>query len=187
MKATALTLLLLGASCGRVGWVEELLPQLRCGMSLGEVRQLTEREVQPTSTMPWLGSYRVEGKRADVWLDFEDGGLVSAISGRIDGLTSVRLSPKENLCTGELAFRVNLVLLSRELLGAVVYLDGEQVALMNEVRRDIEVSGGVHELRIELDGFSPFATELRRGSGDPGEQRLEIKAEGERLAAVMVG
>lgn len=187
MKATTLTLLLLAASCDRVGWIEDFLPKLRCGMSLGEVRQLTEREVQTTNTMPWLGSYRVDGKRADVWLDFDDGGLVTAISGRIDGLTSVRLSPKENLCTGDLAFRINLVLLSRDLIGAVVYLDGQEVAVMDEVRQDVEVPSGVHALRIELEGFSPFEMELNRVPDDPGMQRLEINAVGDRLAAVMIG
>lgn len=187
MKGLTIAVLLLGASCGRAGWVEDLLPRLRCGMSLDQVRQLTDRAVEPTSTMPWLGSYRVDGERADVWLDFEDDRLVSVITGKIDGLSSVRLSPKENLCTGELAFRLNLVLLSRELLGAAVYLDGRQVASMDEIRQDIEVSDGVHDVRIELEGFLPFVTKLERGPGDLGEQRLEIRADGERLTAALVG
>lgn len=189
-EAMVVLLLLLASSCGSVRWVEDLRSQLRCGMSLSEVRELTEREVErvepSNNTLPWRGSYLIGGNYADVWLDFEDDQLVSFLYTRINGLTSMRRSPKANLCTGELAFQLYVVILTQELFGAVVYLDGREVAVMDEVRQDIEAAGGVHELRIELEGFSPFLMELKRGPDDPGAQRLEIKTEGGRLTAALV-
>lgn len=189
MKGAIVALLLLLASCGSVRWVEDLRSQLCCGMSLSDVREFTGREVEriepSNNTLPWRGSYRVDGKYADVWLDFEDDRLVSVISGRIDGLTSVRLSPKANLCTGELTFQLYVLILTEKLLGTVVYLDGQQVAVMDEIRQDIEVSAGVHELRIELEGFLPYVMELERGPDDPGAQRLEIRVEDTQILAKM--
>lgn len=103
MKWPVLALLLLPASCGPVRWVEDLRSELRCGVSLSELRALTDHEVErvepSNNTLPWRGSYLIAGKHADVWLDFEHDQLVSFISARIDGLTSMRSSPKENLCS----------------------------------------------------------------------------------------
>lgn len=183
MKSLTVTVILVLGSCGQTAGVENLITQLDCGMSLDEVRELTENEVKPTSTMPWLGSHRVDGQRADVWLSFDDEGLVSVIHGRTDGLTSVRLSPKKNLCTGELAFRLSLLLLTRDLVGAAVHVDGRRVATMDEIRRDVEVAGGSHELKVEMEGYDPLTLQLDFGRNDAGEQRLELKLADGRLVA----
>ena len=182
-----LALLLLTMTCGTAGWVDDLLPRLRCGMALSEIRDLTAREIKPTRTQPWLGSYWIDGKRSDVWLEFDEGGLVSAISGTIDGLTSVRLSPKKNLCTGELYFRLRIVLLTRELLGAEVYLDDRRLGQLEDIQTDFELSAGAHELRIQKEGFEPLSKELDLDAEDRGQQRVELGLEGRRLTASLFG
>lgn len=163
------------------------MPRLQCGMSLSEVGALTGRELKSTSTQPWLGNYWIDGKRSDVWLEFDEEGLVSAISGTVDGLTSVRLSPKKNLCTGELHFRLRVVLLSKELLGAEVYLDGQWLAQLEALQTDLEISAGQHELRIEKEGYGPLSREMDLDAEDRGQQRVELGLEGQRLTASIFG
>jgi hypothetical protein len=177
MRTTALYLLLFSTSCfGREeAWVEKLVPQLQCGMSLPDVQNLTAHTIKP-SAMPELGTHQVDGKRSDLWLGFRNGGLVSVISGTIDGLTSIRLSPKRNLCTRELTFFLSIEWVV-PLQGADVFLDGKVVEENTSSGLILEVSSGDHELRVVKEGYEPIVKHLRFEAVDPGRRDVTLTSQ----------
>jgi hypothetical protein len=65
--------------------------------------------------------------RNAVWIEFADGRLRSATAQTITGLTTARLSPKRDLCTGELTYFVSVEWVA-ELQEPDLYLDGELFA-----------------------------------------------------------
>ncbi|HWM94595.1 MAG TPA: PEGA domain-containing protein [Thermoanaerobaculia bacterium] len=175
MRSSALLLLLLSCNGPRqdVRWAEDFVSRLECGMSLAQVQGLTDSPVQPTNTQARLGGYWVDSKWADVWLDLRDGRLVSVTSGRIDGLTHVRLSPKKDLCTGALTFFVSLAWVER-LQGADVYLDGKKIEGNASSGLIFEVSSGDHELRVVKEGYEPVVKRLHLDAEDQGRQDILI-------------
>jgi hypothetical protein len=148
MKDIAFGLVLLASSCGnREGeWVEQYVSYLRCGMSVTEAQTLG-RQIRATSSKQDLGTHRVDGKWAYLWLTFREGQLVYVISGKADGLTSVRLSPKRNLCSGGLTFFLSIEWVV-PLQGADVFLDGEVIEENASSGLILEISSGEHELRV---------------------------------------
>lgn len=182
MKATTtrlIGLVLAGSSCCASTdpiWVRELTERLECGMSVSEIRALASREVKETTTQPRFGTYRVDGKHAEVWLEFEKDKLVAVVSGRVHGLTSLRISPKRNLCTEALTFWIRIEWVER-LQGADVLLDGVLVEANANSGLIVEASGGRHDIRIVKSGFEPITTVLDLGPDDPGEYYLEISSE----------
>jgi hypothetical protein len=176
MKALALGLVLFAGSCGRheQAWGEKYGSNLRCGMSVPEAQALAGRPVMAASSKPGLGTHRVDGKWHDLWFTFRDDRLVSVISATIDGLTSARLSPKRNLCTGELTFFLNLEWVV-PLQGADVFLDGKVVEENAASGLTLEVSSGNHELRVVKEGHEPIVKHLRFEATDPGRRRITLK------------
>jgi len=85
----------------------------------------------------------------------------------------MRLSPRRNLCTGELTFRLR-ILLPAELLGATAYLDGERTATLDDLQEDFELTIGQHLLRIEKEDHEPIIKNLQLGTRDRGDQRLDL-------------
>lgn len=174
-KAPLLCLLCLGISCWdrKMAWVEDLVTQLQCGMSLTDVQRVTEHEIKPTTSQPDLGTHRVDGKWADVWLNFQEGRLVHVTAGTIDGLTSLRLSPKRNLCTGGLTFFLRLEWVE-QLQGADIYLDGKGMEENASSGLIFELSAGSHELRVVKEGYESIVKRLYFGPEDPGEYHLDL-------------
>ncbi len=160
-------------------WVETLLSQLRCGLTLAEIQSLTDREIEE-SGLDHLGSHGIYGKMADIWLDFQDDQLVSVTSGRVDGIASVRISPKKNICTGDLTFFVQLGWVV-PLQGSTVFLDGQKVAEEASAGLMLQVSAGEHEIRVLKDGYAPITKKLILGPDDPGRYQLDFGVEEDLL------
>ncbi|HKI05361.1 MAG TPA: hypothetical protein VKK31_25500 [Thermoanaerobaculia bacterium] len=140
-----------------------------------ELETVAEREViTEGGERPWLGRHRISRGHSDLWLQFADeGGLKSVILARPDNLQTMRLSPRRNLCTGELTFRLR-ILLPAELLGATAYLDGERTATLDDLQEDFELTIGQHLLRIEKEDHEPIIKNLQLGTRDRGDQRLDL-------------
>lgn len=157
-------------------WVKTLVSQLRCGQSLEEIRVLTDREVEKTTSQPDLGSFWINEKWADVWFELQDGRLVTVTTGRIDGYTSKRISSKRNLCTGELTFRISLGWV-KSLEGADVYLDGQLLEANASSGVVFYVSGGDHELLVKKKGYEPIVRHLHLGPEDRGHQWMDLESD----------
>jgi hypothetical protein len=155
-------------------WVGGLSTRLRCGMSLDEVQALTPLRLNTLSgKRPWLGMYYFRKGGTDLWLQLEDGRLQSFIVSKVNGLATVRLSPKENLCTGKLAFRLRIYL-PKELAGACVFLDEARLSCSEELLRDVEMPAGQHQIRITHDGYAPFSKRYSNQVGDRGDLELRV-------------
>ena len=145
-------------------------------MSLEQVRSVAETGLVTleAGAHPWLGRYYIRKRHTDLWLRFNDQERLEWVTlSRMDGwrVMATRLSPRRNLCTGELTFRIRLDW-TVELEHASVYLDG------NEVQPDggnVAVSAGQHELRIEKEGYEAIVRHLDLGPGDRGDQHLDLR------------
>ncbi len=121
-----------------------------------------------------LGEYRANLGRNAVWLDFTDGSLRSATAQTITGLTSARLSPKKDLCTGELTYFVSLEWIA-ELQQPDVYLDGELVAEKAASGLVLEVSEGEHVIRLESPGILPVERRIVLDDSSFGDQWIDFE------------
>lgn len=177
--AYVLGLAVLLAGCGtyrqKTSWVEELVSRLDCGMELSDVADLGDREIRPNRAKTELGTHRIDGEQADVWLGFEGGHLVTVTAGYIDGMTSIRRTPKENLCTGELTFIVTLEW-TEEFQGSSIFWDEALLKKHAFSGFQFETSAGSHELRIEKAGHQPVVKRLNFGPRDRGDQQIEVGA-----------
>lgn len=164
------------ASSASPRWVEKLEEQLACGMSLREIRALTDADIVEAAR-PW-GTHFIRRRLSDLWLQVTEQGLESIQESRIDGwrIMSTRSSPQKNLCTGGLTFFVRIVW-TYELQGAQVYLDGGRVQPADWAGPLLKVPAGRHELRIEKDGHEPIIKALDFGPDDRGDQRLDLTKE----------
>lgn len=176
---TGIALLILASSATGCGawptWARELSGQLECGMTPEEVSDLAaEQGFELRSPLdPWLGQKNVRKDHSALWLRFnEDSRLEWITLSTMDGwrIMATRLSPRRNLCTGELTYRVRL-LWTVGLEGAAVYLDGEEVQPESGY---LSVTAGEHELRIEKAGYEPIIRHLQLGPEDRGDQRLDL-------------
>ena len=155
-------------------WVENLISQLRCGLTLADVERMVDREIEEEdSLMARLGSHRIDGKWATVWLDFTAGELAAVASGRIDGVASMRTSPKRNLCTGELTFLLQVGWVT-DLRGATIFLDGQMVEENAIGSFACQIPAGTHHLRLEKDGFLPIRRKISLEPGDPGVYQIDL-------------
>ena len=148
-------------------WVEDLLSELECGLSLTDIAALTDREIREVEAKKELGSHRVDGRRADVWLGFESGGLVHVTTGYVDGFKSIRRSPQKNLCTGDLTFGVIVEWVS-SLEGAEVYWDEQLIDGSAKSGLLIEAMAGKHELRVVKKGFHAISKPITLSATGPG-------------------
>lgn len=144
-------------------------------MSLEQVKSLTDRELVTLEAgpHPWLGRHYIRKGHAYLWLRFNEQERLEWVTlSKMDGwrIMATRLSPRRNLCTGELSYQVRLDW-TIDLEGAAVYLDGHEV---QPDRGKVEVSAGRHELRIEKAGYEPIVRHLDLGPDDRGDQRLDL-------------
>lgn len=148
------------------------IEQLECGMTLQEVKG-SAVEIEAVGEHR-LGEYRANLGRNAVWLDFTDGSLRSATAQTITGLTSARLSPKKDLCTGELTYFVSLEWIA-ELQQPDVYLDGELVAEKAASGLVLEVSEGEHVIRLESPGILPVERRIVLDDSSFGDQWIDFE------------
>ncbi len=178
--ATGLTLLVFLSCTGSLapwpGWARQFAAELECGMSLEEIRELADEEIQTleAGAHPWLGRYYVRKRNADVWLRFNEQSRLQWVTlSRMDGwkVMATRQSPQRNLCTGELTYQIRLDW-TVELEGAAVFLDDQEV---QPDRGKITVSAGQHDVRIEKAGYEPIVRHLNLGPEDRGDQSLDLR------------
>lgn len=95
------------------------------------------------------------------WFEFGDRGLATVQEGKYFGVTGLRLSVREQLCTGVRTADVTVrVTAPSELAGARMLIDGTQrLGLSNGPQVQATVGGlpsGTHVIRIEKDGYDPI-------------------------------
>jgi hypothetical protein len=152
--------------------VRSYMSQLRCGMSLQQVQALSRFKVKPVGQHR-LGGYRANIGRGAVWMEFGDGRLTTVTAQTISGLTSARLSPKKDLCTGQLTFFVSLEW-PADLQGTDVYLDGQLAAENAKSGLVLEVREGEHVIRLERQGRAPIVKALALDESSRGDQWIDI-------------
>ena len=169
------------ASRGWPGWTHDLVSALSCGMRKSEVVELAGQELRAVTNTAFRGVYgthTLDRGDVSVWLDFKDGELVSFSRWRPQPwkLKSVYISPKENLCTGQLSFFLRIYRPHGLSDDAIVFLDGE---VINDYSwaRPVEVPIGKHELRIQGEGYEPVVKYLEFGAEDQGELWIDITSE----------
>jgi hypothetical protein len=145
-------------------------------MTLQEVEQLAGKDgVSHEAGRSFVGRHRVSRGYTHLWLQFGEGlRLQSYVLERPESFQWVRLSPRRNLCTGELTYQLRLHPRADELLDAVVYVDGQRMGSLGEVD-DLELAAGDHELRIEPHSYPNLVQRLRLGPGDRGDQLLGVE------------
>jgi hypothetical protein len=152
---------------------DSYLGQLECGMTLEQVRRISEVQIKAVDKHR-LGDYRANFGRNAVWLDFADGHLRSATAQTITGPTSARLSPKKDLCTGKLTYFVSVEWVA-ELQEPDVYLDGELAAEKATSGLVLEVSEGAHVIRLERAGIVPVERRIVLDEDSFGDQWIDIE------------
>lgn len=182
MKAIAASLLILTLLLSSLGgprwpsWSKDLSKDLKCGMSLSEIQELSGLQITAASR-PW-GTHFINKGRSDLWLEIGEEGLESIMLVKTDGwkVMSTRSSPQENLCTGLLKFFLRIVW-TTGLEGADVYLDGRKIESSDWKGAHLEVPQGDHELRIEKEGFVSIVRDLKFEPEDRGDQRITFTPE----------
>lgn len=149
------------------------MEQLECGMTLQEVRRIAEVPIKEVVEHR-LGDYRASFGRNALWLGFVDGRLRSATAQTITGLTSARLSPKRDLCTGELIYFVSVEWIA-EFRQPDVYLDGELIAEEAASGIVFEVGQGEHVIRLETPGIVPVEKRLVLDESRFGDQWIDFE------------
>lgn len=182
MRISSLLLLLAASavSCASgqwPGWTDELVSSLDCGMTISEVESLAGQKTVPVKTAAFRGVYgthTIDKGNVTVWLDFEEGELQAFSRWRVQPwqLKSIFISPKRNLCNGDLSFFIRLFR-PAALGNPIVFLDGEEIVDFPWAS-PYEVSSGSHELRIVEEGYKPIIKHFSFAEGDPGESWLEI-------------
>ena len=137
-------------------WTEELISSLECGMTISEVESLAGQDLEPVRTVAFRGVYgthTIDKGSVSVWLHFIDGHLQAVSCWRPQAwkLKSVYISPKRNLCNGELSFFVRLFR-PAALEDPTVYFDAKEIVNFPWAR-PFEVSAGSHELRVVEEGY----------------------------------
>ena len=140
-------------------------------MTVDEIDALTRKKLRPANS--WWRGVLVDGMWSDLrlYLDAESS-LESTQFASVDGwrVMSVKTSPRVNLCTGELFFRIRL-LRTVELDGAVVTVNGVETPVPMGL---LEVTQGTHEVRVEKAGYEPIIRHLKLGPEDRGDQRIDL-------------
>ena len=161
------------------GWSTELVDRLECGMTIDDIQRLTRREIMsPGSARPFLGSHYISNAlgSVDIWLGSEQGRLRHVTLSKVDSLKTTRLSPRRDLCTGELSFLLR-IRWTQDFAGSDVYLDKQKIRRGGHDTPVLEVPAGDHELRVEKEGYEPIIRHLRFGPDDRGDQQLVLDAE----------
>jgi hypothetical protein len=153
--------------------LRSFMEQLECGMTLQEVRRIADVQIEDVGEHR-LGDHRASFGRNAVWLDFVNGRLRVATAQTITGLTSARLSPQRDLCTGELTYFLSVEWLA-ELRQPDVYLDGELVAEKAASGIVLEVGPGAHVIRLEAPGHEPVEKRLLLDESSFGDQWIDFK------------
>jgi hypothetical protein len=149
------------------------MTQLKCGMTIQEVKAVSKVQIKAVGGHR-LGEHRANFGRDAVWLDFVDGRLRSATAQTLTGLTSARLSPKKDLCTGKLTYFVSVEWIA-ELQEPNVYLDGKLVAEKAVSGLVLDMGEGDHVIRLERPGIVPLERRLALDEGSFGDQWIVFK------------
>jgi len=144
-------------------------------MTLDDITRLTTHEIRTVELgPPWSGDFRVDGKWADLHLGFVGEELESFTLSQIDGVASAQISPRTNLCTGELTFFIYLNRTTR-LQGWEVLLDGKPIPDSQERGALLlELHTGSYEIQAVKPGHEPVVLRLNLGNNDAGGQSVTL-------------
>lgn len=158
---------------------DELVNALHCGLSKADVERIAGQELQPVTSVALHGVYgthTIEKEKVTVWLTFEANRLESIARSRLEQwkLKAVYLSPKENLCTGELSFflRIYRPECSSQ---ASAFING---AALEDYRwgDPLELALGAHEIRVKCENKPDIVVPLELTSEDRGNHILAGEA-----------
>ena len=157
---------------------DDLVEQLRCGMTKSDVERISGLALQPVTSTTFRGVYgthTLEKDAATVWLTFDTRGLESVARWRPEQwkLKAVYMSPKENLCTGKLSFflRVYRPECNSQ---ASAFVDGTEL----EAYRwgdPLELATGLHEIRVKCGNRQDIVIPLSFREGDRGNHILAVE------------
>ncbi|MEM1205740.1 MAG: hypothetical protein AAGN66_21095 [Acidobacteriota bacterium] len=174
VKRLAMVVALVVALQGcKTSQLRSYVDQIECGMTLQEVRSISKVEIKAVKGDHHLGDHRANFGRDAVWMEFADGRLTSATTQTITGLTSSRLSPKKNLCSGELSYFVSLEW-AAEIREPDLYLDGKLVARKAVSGLVVELGEGQHVVRLEAPGIMPVEKRLVLDETSFGDQWVDF-------------
>lgn len=145
------SLFLAGCSAWRSGWprwAKKLERTATCGMSIATVEDLTGRKLTTNELIPDRGTHRISGRVTNAWLTFSGEGLEAVALSKVHGVFQIRQSPRQNLCTGEHTYFLEIQWVDA-FEDSAVYLDGDLVAEDAHSGLIIEVPLGSHTLRVE--------------------------------------
>ncbi len=169
---------LIFSTCGEIRrWrsAEEFRTELRCGMTVQQVEALAEkygtssfRAVEQRATGV---NHAINEGSTVFWFAFDGGALGKVQEGMYFGITGLKTSIREDLCTGEKTADVTLeVTAPTELARASLSIDGREALGLSsgpEVQANIgSLPSGTHEVRIEKPGYQPI---VKRYSYTPRE------------------
>jgi hypothetical protein len=143
-------------------------------MTLQELERVAPKyKVEYGPGEAFVGNHQVRRGSTRLWFQFEQGlHLRSYVLQRREG-SHWRLSSREDVCTGELSFRLRLHPGASELLKANVYLDGKPVGILESVS-DLILMAGEHELRIDSKAHPSLIYRFKLGPTDRGDQLVGI-------------
>lgn len=168
MFLTLSSLAFVFSTCGEVRrWrsAEEFRQELRCGMTVQQVTAIAQRFGSSSFRgieQHMNGATHALNEGSTVfWLTFDRDVLNSIQEGMYHGVTGLKTSIRENLCTREKTADVMLrVTAPSELAGASLTIDGQKrlgLSLGPEVQANIgSLPSGTHEIRIEKPGYRPI-------------------------------
>jgi hypothetical protein len=146
-------------------------------MKLNEIRDLTEKEILELDGGHWFfGTARVSTNWHDLWLRFDNEGLQAVTWGSATDSKNTRLSPRFDLCSGDLSYLLT-VTWTNDFVGANVLLDGELIEMNARVAPPIVLSTKPHELRVEVDGCLPIVRHFNLTADDRGDQSVFLSGE----------
>jgi len=159
-------------------WTDDVVALLRCEMTIEELEALVDMEIRPAIPTTYYrntyATHAVYKNHASVKLHFENTKLKGFARWKPWGLMGVYISPKTNLCTGELTFLLSLRP-GEGFFDAAVYLDGTKI---EDPWNSFTVSAGQHELRIEREDHEPIVKHIQLDEDDLGDQRMYVNEGG---------
>jgi len=176
----------LAVSCG--GWMEKdrFTGELRCGMSVDDVRARAQsfhvaRFYDDAGTPVLMGTHTVSKGSSRVYLSFGAGGLRWFRTAEQVGFTGMRAGLKHDLCSGRQF--VSLVIDGNPQWGkGVVTVDGVAIGTLTggEVAAlEADVPTGEHELLIQAPPYT-YRQRLSFDERSEGIDRISLPRQGPR-------
>ena len=146
-----------------------------CGMDIKDIETVARSSSRCYSGVDDLNIYRTRGRYKNyLFYARKNGGLQYVANSQIWGLKEIRLSPLKSVCSGKLAFVVDISW-TVALVGSAIWVDGVHVADAEAGHRII-LGEGDHEIQLRKEGYLPLVKELTFTAQDRGDHRITFSA-----------